>query len=138
MTEMTLPYLPADRASWQYPFGDLVRAGARLAAGSDWPVSSPDPLAGIHVAVNRTVFRHTGRAGSEPFLPEQSITLEEAFAAYTSGSAHVNHLDRTGTLEPGALADLAVLDRDPFAGEPGEIGAARVCATYVEGMRVFG
>jgi predicted amidohydrolase YtcJ len=138
MTEMTLPYLPADRAAWQYPFGDLVRAGARLAAGSDWPVSSPDPLAGIHVAVNRTVFGHAGRAGSEPFLPEQSITLEEAFAAYTSGSAHVNHLDRTGTLEPGALADLAVLDRDPFAGEPGEIGAARVRATYVEGMRVFG
>ena len=138
MTQLTLPYLEPERVAWQYPFGDLLRAGGRLAAGSDWPVSSPDPLAGIHVAVNRTVYGDAGRAGSDPFLAEQAIPAEEAFAAYTSGSARVNHLDDTGTLEPGRLADLAVLDRDPFLGDPGEIGAARVVATYVDGARVFG
>jgi predicted amidohydrolase YtcJ len=138
MTDLTLPYLGRERAAWQYPFADLAHAGTRLAAGSDWPVSSPDPLAGIHVAVNRTVFGEAGRAGSEPFLPEQAITPEQAFAAYTSGSAWVNHLDDTGSLAPGSLADLAVLDRDPFLGGSGEIGASKVVATYVDGVRVWG
>jgi predicted amidohydrolase YtcJ len=137
MTEMTLPFLGPERASWQYPFADLARAGTRLAAGSDWPVSSPDPLAGIHVAVNRLVHGEVGRAGSEPFLPEQALTLEQAFAAYTRGSAFVNHLDETGTLEPGRLADLAVLDRDPFLGEAGRIAEAAVVSTWVDGARVF-
>lgn len=138
MVDLTLPFLGPERGGWQYPFGDLLRAGAALAAGSDWPVSSPDPVAGIHVAVNRTVHGERGLAGSEPFLPEQALPIEQAFAAYTSGSARVNHLDETGTLAPGMLADLAVLDRDPFLGEPGEIGAAKVVATYVDGVRVFG
>ncbi|CAA9357927.1 MAG: Exoenzymes regulatory protein AepA precursor [uncultured Nocardioidaceae bacterium] len=137
MTELTLPYLEAEVASWQYPFADLARAGGRLAAGSDWPVTSPNPLLGIHVAVNRTAYREPGRAGSEPFLPEQALSIEQAFAAYTSGSAFVNHLDHTGTLEAGQLADLAVLDRDPFEEDPAEIAAARVVATYVEGRAVF-
>ncbi|MGW1143222.1 amidohydrolase, partial [Streptomyces zhihengii] len=53
MDELTIPFLGPERAAWQYPFGALLRSGARLAAGSDWPVSSPDPLQGVHVAVNR-------------------------------------------------------------------------------------
>ena len=61
MAELTLPFLGEERAGWQYPFGDLHRAGARLAAGSDWPVSTPDPLAAIHVAVNRTAYGEPGR-----------------------------------------------------------------------------
>ena len=138
MVEMTIPYLGEERSTWQYPFGDLARAGAHLAAGSDWPVTTPDPLAAIHVAVNRWAYGEEDRAGSEPFLPEQALTLEQAFAASTSGSARTNHLDETGTLAPDALADLAVLDRDPFAGDPAEIGATRVRATYVDGERVHG
>ena len=138
MVDLTLPYLPPERVAWQYPFADLLHNGARLAAGSDWPVSSPNPLAGIHVAVNRTVSGEGGRAGTEPFLPEQAITIEQAFRAYTSGSAFLNHLDDTGELAPGNLADLTVLDRDPFLGDPQEIGATRVVATYVDGARVFG
>ncbi len=138
MTELTLPFLGPERSRWQYPFADLARAGARLVAGSDWPVSSPDPLQGIHVAVNRWVHGASGVEGSEAFLPEQALSTAQAFAAYTSGSAHVNHLDRTGRVAPGMLADLAVLDRDPFRGPPEEIGATRVVATYVDGERVFG
>jgi predicted amidohydrolase YtcJ len=138
MVELTLPFLDAERARWQYPFADLARAGARLAGGSDWPVSTPDPLAGIHVAVNRWILGEQGRAGREPFLPAQALTPEQAFAAYTSGSAFVNHHDDTGLLSPGYLADLVVLDRDPLAGDPAELGAARVVATYVDGRRVFG
>jgi predicted amidohydrolase YtcJ len=137
MAEFNLPFFDEAAGEWQYPFGDLVRSGAQLAAGSDWPVTTPDPLQGIHVAVNRWAYGEPGRAGSEPFLPDQAIGVEEAFAAYTSGSAYVNHLDETGTLAAGMLADVTVLDRDPFAGPPAEIGATRVVATYVDGRRVF-
>jgi predicted amidohydrolase YtcJ len=133
MDELTLPFLDENLARWQYPFGDLHRAGARLAAGSDWPVSSPDPIQGIHVAVNR-VLPGTGR---EPFLPGQRLPLAVAVEAYTAGSAFVNHLDDTGRLAPGFRADLAVLDRDPFAGPPEEIGATKVAMTFIDGRRVF-
>lgn len=137
MADFTLPFLDEETARRQYPFAALAAAGARLAAGSDWPVSTPDPLLGIHVAVNRVGFGEPGRAGSEPFLPEQALTLRQAFAAYTSGSASVNHHDDTGKVEPGAVADLAVLDRDPFTGDLAEVGAASVVATYVDGAPVF-
>jgi predicted amidohydrolase YtcJ len=137
MDELTIPFLGDDRAALQYPFGDLLAAGAHLAAGSDWPVSSPNPLLGAHVAVNRVLPDARGPQ-TEPFYPRNCIDLATALGAYTSGSAYVNHLDDvTGRLEVGLLADLAVLDRDPFAGPPDEIGAARVVATYVEGRSVF-
>ncbi|HET9859544.1 MAG TPA: amidohydrolase family protein, partial [Nocardioidaceae bacterium] len=90
-----------------------------------------------HVAVNRWAYGEAGRAGSEAFLPEQAIDLAQALAAYTSGSAFVNHLDETGRIAPGMLADLAVLDQDPFAGEPAQIGATSVVATYIDGEPVF-
>jgi predicted amidohydrolase YtcJ len=132
MVDLTVPFLGPERTRWQYPFGELARSGARLAAGSDWPVSSPDPLAAVHVAVNRR-----DSADAEAFLPEQALDLATALAAYTSGSARLNHADDTGRIEVGALADLVVLDRDPFAGPPDEIGSARVRATYVGGEPVF-
>jgi predicted amidohydrolase YtcJ len=134
MTGMTLPFLDPELAGWQYPFGSLARAGVRLAAGSDWPVSTPDPLAAIHVAVHR-VDRDDPR---DPFLSAEALDLEQAFAAYTSGSAYVNHRDDTGVLRPGARADLAVLDRNPFSDDPAALGEARVVATFVDGHRVWG
>ncbi len=138
MVELTLPFLGAPRDAWQYPFGDLLRAGAVLAAGSDWSVSSPNPLAAIHTAVNRQAAPGYEEGDYEPFLPDQAIDLGTSLAAYTAGSAWVNHLDReTGTIEVGKYADLAVLDRDPFAGPADEIGAARVLETFVEGDRVY-
>ena len=136
MTVLTLPFLGPERSSWQYPFGDLHRAGARLVMGSDWPVSSPDPLAAMHVAVNRAAYGED----TEPFLPGQAIDLETAFSAYTSGSAWINRrdeLDGAGELVPGAAADLVVLDRDPFAGPAEEIGATRVVSTWIDGEVVF-
>ena len=133
MVDLTIPFLGPERTGWQYPFGDLARSGTRLAAGSDWPVSSPDPLAAVHVAVNRRQDQDM-----DVFLPEQALDLATALAAYTSGSAWLNHADDTGRIEVGAFADLAVLDRDPFAGPPDEIAEARVRATYVEGECVFG
>jgi predicted amidohydrolase YtcJ len=137
MDELTIPFLGADRSLRQYVFGELLRSGARLAAGSDWAVSSANPLRAIHVAVNRSL---PGASGSqaEPFLPAQRLDLAEALAAYTIGSAYVNHQDDdTGTIDRGKLADLVVLDRDPFAHPAPDIGATAVAATYVEGRQVY-
>ncbi|SCF58252.1 amidohydrolase [Streptomyces sp. Ncost-T10-10d] len=133
MDELTIPYLGPERAAWQYPFGSLLRAGATLAAGSDWSVSSPDPLAGIHVAVNRM---QPGATDGRVFLPEQRLDLATAVASYTAGSAHVNGTDDAGTLRPGHLADLVVLDRDIFTNPAEEIHTARVLQTYVGGALV--
>ncbi|MFJ4986660.1 amidohydrolase [Streptomyces sp. NPDC088732] len=135
MDELTLPFLGPERGAWQYPFGDLLRAGATLAAGSDWPVSSPDPLQALHVAVNRRL--PGAPEGTPVFLPGQRLDLAAAVAAYTAGSAHVNHLDDTGTVTPGKLADLVVLDRDPFAGPPEAVAETRVLQTFVDGRRVY-
>ncbi|MDH4159371.1 MAG: amidohydrolase [Actinomycetota bacterium] len=139
MDELTIPYLGEPRWRWQYPFGDLERAGATLVGGSDWSVSSPDVLWGAHVAATRMPPPDgEDHAGVDAFLPEQALSLASALTAYTRGSAWVNHLDDvTGTLEVGKLADLALLDRDPFAGPPDQIGATAVRRTYVEGELVF-
>ncbi|MEU4426876.1 amidohydrolase [Actinoplanes sp. NPDC024001] len=133
MDELTIPFLDPELARRQYPFGDLLRAGAHLAAGSDWPVTTPDPIEAIHVAVNRV---HHG-SDHEPFLGAQALDLGTALTAYTAGSAYVNRLDDTGTLRPGNRADLVVLDRDPFAGPPLAIGETRVALTYVDGRQVY-
>lgn len=134
MDELCLPALGPERGAWQYPFGDLLRSGAPLAAGSDWPVSSADPLLGIAVAVNRRL--PDAPPGTPVFLPEQRLDLGTALSAYTAGSAAVNRLDDTGVVRVGALADLTLLDRDPFAGPPEDIAATRVLQTFVEGERV--
>jgi predicted amidohydrolase YtcJ len=137
MDELTIPFIGPDRAVRQYVFGDLVRAGARLAAGSDWAVSSANPMRAIHVAVNRSL-AGAGGEEAEPFLPGQRLELAEALAAYTIGSAYVNHLDdQTGAIEPGKLADLVVLDADPFAVPPSQLGAVGVVATFVAGRQVY-
>jgi predicted amidohydrolase YtcJ len=147
MDDLTIPFLGPERAARQYPFGALLRAGARLAAGSDWAVSSADPLWGIHVAVNRILppgALAPGGAGpsesefaGDPLLPEQALSLAEALAAYTAGSAYVNYLDQTGAVAPGYLADLVVLDRDPFTGPAAEIAATKVALTYTGGQCVY-
>lgn len=134
MDELTIPFL-GERWRWQYPFRSLRAAGAVLAMGSDWSVSTPDPLLEMEVAVERVA--DVSRGEREPFLPDERIELIDALAAFTAGSAYVNHLDDTGSLEVGRLADLAILDRDLFDRGAGAIGEARVVGTFVDGAAVF-
>ena len=140
MLHLTIPFLGAERSSWQYPFASLVRSGATLAMGSDWAVSSPNPLWEMHVAVHRTApsaYEYGGGTG-EPFLPDERIDLPTALAGFTINSAYVNHLDHlTGSIEVGKRADLAVLDRDLFAHPVEEIADASVMLTFVDGERVY-
>lgn len=140
MVDLTMPFLGEERSGWQYPFASLARAGARLAAGSDWSVTSPDPLWQMAVAVHR---RHpTGRSDApralaETFLPHERLTLDQALHAFTMGSAYVNHLDHvTGSLEVGKSADLAVIDRDLTHQDLDGLGHAIVELTLVDGRPV--
>ena len=135
VTELTEPFVGPERVAYMYPFGSLHRAGARLAFGSDWTVSTPDPLQQLEVAVNR--IRPDDR-GAEPLLPDEALDLSTALAAFTSGSAYVNFLEgKTGSLEPGKLADLVVLDRDLFEIPGAQVADARVLLTLVEGEAVY-
>ncbi len=139
MVELTLPVLGQERSAWQYPFASLVRSGARLCFGSDWPVSTPDVLAQVHVAVNRTAPPgEAGDAGRDVvFLPDERLDLGTALGAFTMGSAYANHLDQeTGSVTVGKRADLVVLDRDVFSAPSSEIGLARVDVTFVDGVIV--
>lgn len=134
MRELRIPSLGEERRCWQFPFASLARAGARLAGGSDWSVSTANPLLEMEVALTR-VSPETRDA--EPLCPEEAIGLDEALAAFTTGSAYVNHLDDTGRIEVGTLADLVILDRNVRAGDT-PTGDARVVGTWVGGSRVAG
>ncbi len=132
MDVLTIPFLNPDAAGRQYPWRSLLDAGAPLGFGSDWPVSSPDPLLGIGTAVSRT------RPGArpDPFLPEQRITMAEAIAAYTVGSAWIGHREtHTGRIKVGFDADLAVVDRPIETAE--DAFAASVDMTMVLGEVVY-
>jgi predicted amidohydrolase YtcJ len=130
---LTRPFLGAERAGWQYPFGSLLRAGTTLAMGSDWGVSTADVMDQIDAAVTRSNHDEPDR----PLLNEsERITFLDALSGFTAGSAYVNHLEGTrGTLALGMLADLAVLDSDPTRG--GHIRDASVAMTVVGGRVVY-
>ena len=135
LEHLTIPFLGPERAARIYPFGSLLRAGATLAMGSDWSVSTADPFIQMEVAVNRVSHEHRGEKPA--FLPNERLELIDALAAFTVGSAWVNHLERdVGSIEVGKAADLVVLDRDLFDRGAGEIGETRVVATFIDGIAV--
>jgi predicted amidohydrolase YtcJ len=124
-----------ERASRGWPWNSIRRAGGRLAFGSDWPIVSFDPFLGLNSAVNRTT-RDGRPAGG--WLPHERLTLADALAGYTSGSAWAAHEDAfKGGLEPGMLADVVILDRDLFAGSRSAIMAALVQTTILDGKVVY-
>ena len=132
MDVLTIPFLEPTAANHQYPWRSLLDAGAPLTFGSDWNVSSPDPLLGIGTAVSRT--RPTSRP--EPFLPEQRITMDEAITAYTAGSAWGAHReDHSGHIKVGFDADLVVVDRPLITAT--DAFSATVNLTMVQGTVVY-
>jgi predicted amidohydrolase YtcJ len=111
-----------------YAYRSLLDAGALLANGSDAPVEELEPLAGIAAGVRRTL------DARPPWRPEQAVTVEEALRAATVAPAWLEGQERRrGMLRPGMLADLVVLDRDPFTCPPEELSGLRVLATMVGG-----
>ncbi len=134
MDELTVPFIGAERAALQYPFAELLASGAHLAMGSDWAVTTADPLEQIEVAVTRVDPENRDNA---PFLPQQRLTLDQAVDAFTAGSAHVNHDEQAGAIEVGRRADLALLDTDLFAPGAPPVADARVALTVAAGAVVF-
>ncbi len=134
MDDLTLPFLGPDAAARQYPLRSFRRHGATVVMGSDWSVSTADPFAQMHIAVNRV---EPGLEDAHPrFMPEEAIELADALVAFTAGTAYANHLDDAGSIEVGRLADLVVLDRDLFDRGAGGIADVRVVATFIDGVAV--
>jgi predicted amidohydrolase YtcJ len=133
ITEMTVPIVSERAARTISRFGDIVRAGAPLVFGSDWSVSTPDPLEQLALAVSR-VWPGTS---DEPLDATQCLDLTTAIACQTIAAAHAARLEHvTGSIESGKLADLVVLDRDLYELEPARYDDARVLLTISEGAIV--
>ena len=121
----------SDRLEGTYSFRSLLDSGAVLANGSDAPVEELDPLAGVVAGVLRSNDERPA------WRPEEALTVEQAFHATCVAPAWLSHDDRRrGKLIPGYLADLVVLDRDPFTCEPEELREVQVVATMVGGRWV--
>jgi predicted amidohydrolase YtcJ len=124
-----------ERIKTSYAWRSLLDHGAVLAFGSDWPVAPLDPLLGIYAAATRRTLDGKHPSG---WVPEQRITVAEAVHAYTLGSAFAEHQEKVkGSLEPGKLADLAVLSTDIFQIAPLEIDAVRVYMTVFDGSIIY-
>jgi len=135
--DLTEPFLGPERSRWLYPIASMAKTGAVLAAGSDWSVSSMNPLPAIEVAITRCAPELA--ACSEPWIPEERVDLATMLAAYTIGGAYAGFEERaSGSLEAGKLADLVVLDRNLFTIPAGEISDSKVLLTLFEGRAVFG
>jgi predicted amidohydrolase YtcJ len=133
--DLVVPFMGPERMAHHYPFRSLLASGATMSMGSDWDVSTPDVMKEIQVAVTRVPF---DEPDVDVFFPEERLSLEQSLRAFTAGSAFVNHLDGdTGTLEEGKLADIVVLDLDPFDLPPEEIGQSKPVLTLIEGETVF-
>ena len=136
ITELTIPKLGEKRSQWLYPIKSLLDSGALVVFGSDWFVSSGNPLLGIETAITR---RDPLTNESEPFLDHQRIGLSEALKAYTLNSAYINFVEHeTGSIEVGKQADLTVLDKNLFDLKSSEISEASVLLTLIDGERVYG
>ena len=134
--DLTIPKLGPERSRWIYPMKSVSDTGAKLAFGSDWSVSSVNPLDGIEVAVTR---RDAGATDAGPsFLEQERLSLEKALAAYTIGSAYANFWDKqTGSLEKGKSADLIVLSQNLFDVPPAAINQTKVVLTMFEGAILY-
>jgi predicted amidohydrolase YtcJ len=135
--DLTIPRLGPQRMRWNYPIRSMQQTGATLAFGSDWDVTSANPLDAIEVAVTRQNFEGA-TATDAPFYPEERISLDTALAAYTIGSAYANFWEReTGSLEAGKSADLIVLSSNLFEVPPHQINQTKVLWTIFEGKVVY-
>ena len=122
-----------ERAKTSYPWKQFLDNGVPLAFGTDYPVEPITPFRGVYAAVTRM-----NEEGTKSYYPEQKLTIDQAIAAYTTGSAYAEFAEKEkGTLAPGMLADFVVLDRDITKVPPAEILKTQVLRTVVGGRTVY-
>jgi predicted amidohydrolase YtcJ len=135
LLELTEPRLGPERSRWLYPIASAIASGDDFAFGSDWDVSSLNPLDGIEVAVTH---RQPSLPAGPAWRPEERIRLPEAIAGYTIRGAYLDFTEKeTGSIEVGKAADLVVLDRNLFEIPTSEIHRAKVLWTLLEGREVY-
>jgi predicted amidohydrolase YtcJ len=136
ITDLTIPFIGEERARWLYPIKSMQDTGAFIAFGSDWSVSTANPYHQMETAITR---KDALVDDMESFIPEESIDLETAIAAFTINAAFVNRKENdTGSIEVGKYADLVVLDRNLFETEAKDISETRSLLTLFEGRPVHG
>ncbi len=136
ITKLTEPILGSERSRWLYPIGSVVGSGGTIAGGSDWSVSSMNPLDAIQVGVTRRALEDTAGAA---WLPDELVDLPTMIAAYTINGAYLSHQEKiTGSIEVGKAADLIVLERNLFEIPASEIHKVKVVLTLLEGKEVWG
>ena len=135
LTRLTEPALGPARSRWLYPIASVARTGAVLSGGSDWSVSSLNPLDAIEMGVTHL---DPERPRMAVWNPAERVDLATMIAMYTIDAAYANRLDReTGSIEVGKLADLVVLDHNLFEIPAGRIHTAKVLRTLLEGATVY-
>jgi predicted amidohydrolase YtcJ len=123
------------RLKCAYAWQSMLKTGARLAFGTDFPVESPNPFPGLAAAISRQDMEGQPPGG---WYPEERVSLEQALDAYTRGAAYAGFAeDRIGALEPGKWADFVIVDRDPTKVSPQELGRTQVLETWVAGKKVW-
>ena len=132
--DLTIPVLGPERSRWLYPIGAVAKTGAVVVGGSDWPVSSMNPLEAIQIGITR---RDPAAGPGPAWLPEHTVDLDTLLAAYTIRGAFAAFQEKTtGSIEVGKLADLAVLDKDLAQVPAHEIARVKVVRTFVEGVGI--
>lgn len=135
ITDLTEPVLGPERSRWLYPIGSVIRTGAVVVGGSDWSVSSLNPLEAIQVGVTRYGPDDAKRTS---WIPDERADLATMIAAYTINGAYLAHREkRTGSIEAGKDADLVVLSTNLFTTPPESIHKVKVLLTLLEGREVF-
>jgi predicted amidohydrolase YtcJ len=135
LTRLTEPALGPSRSRWLYPIASVVRSGAVVSGGSDWSVSSLNPLHAIETGITH---RPPGDLTQPAWNPRERVDLATMLAMYTINAAYAHHMEReTGSIEVGKLADLVVLDRNLFAIPAHEIHSVRVLRTFLEGRTIY-
>ena len=135
VTELTVPFIGAERARWMYPIKSVLDTGAVVAFGSDWSVSTANPFPQMEVAITRK----GEDENMDVLIPEERIDLASALAAFTINAAFLNrHDDTTGSIEVGKYADLVVLDKNLFDIDPPAISDTRALVTLFGGREVHG
>lgn len=135
ITRLTEPQLGPARSRWLYPMASVMNSGAVVVGGSDWSVSSLNPLDAIQVAITR----REPEAGDGPaWIPQETVDLPRMLALYTINAAYASRSEsQVGSVEVGKLADLIILDRNLFAVPVTEIHKAKVLLTLLEGKAVW-
>ena len=127
--------LGPNRLAGAYAWQTVLKSGAKLAFGTDFPVESPNPFPGLSAAISRQDINGQPPGG---WIPSERLTLGQALHAYTRGSAYAGFAEqKIGSLEPGKWADFIMIDRDPTKAEAQSLARTQVLETWVAGKKVF-